>query len=205
MEKVLEFIDDNIASCAYAKKSVNGRYHHNSGYSSASSIIKHGILSIKDLHNSGINVYSLDALEKASNHLSHINGDDGISLSVVGLTDLYQDEDEYNPFNPNCVDFIVDDSIKAYRSTLHYGNEFISYNSIPNDKINAVDIRLREYIRLISKVDDINKAIKYYEDLRKIAITLKECSLDIPLREMSNDNCVLDIDKVSNMPKIKTF
>ena len=86
-----------------------------------------------------------------------------------------------------------------------YGNEFISYNSIPNDKINAVDIRLRKYLRLASNINDVNKAIRYYEDLREIASALKECSLDIPLREMSSDNYVLDIDRVSNMPKIKTL
>ena len=205
MDRVLEFIDDNIASSIYGRKTVNGRYHHNSSYSSANSIVKHGILSMKDLHNSGINIYSLDALERASNHLLHINGNDGISLAVVGLTDLYKDEDEYDPYKLECVDFVVDDSIKACRSTLHYGNEFISYNSIPNDKINAVDIRLRKYLRLASNINDVNKAIRYYEDLREIASTLKECSLDIPLREMSSDNYVLDIDRVSNMPKIKTL
>ena len=44
-----------------------------------------------------------------------------------------------------------------------------------------------------------------YEDLRKIAIAMKDANLDIPLREMSSDNYVLDIDRVSNMPKIKTL
>ena len=205
MEKILEFIDDNIASCICKEKSVDGRYHHNSSYSSASSIIKNGILSIKDLHNSGIMTFSSDALKNASDSLSHVNGDNGISLSVVGLADLYKDEDEYCPLNPCSVDFIVDDSIKAFRNSTHYGNEFICYNPITNDKINAVDIRLRKYLRLVSKVDDTKKAIKYYEYLREIANALKECSIDIPLREMSNDNCVLDIDKVSNMPKIKTL
>ena len=77
------------------------------------SIVKHGILSMKDLHNSGINIYSLDALERASNHLSHINGNDGISLAVVGLTDLYKDEDEYDPYKLECVDFVVDDSVNV--------------------------------------------------------------------------------------------
>ena len=41
-----------------------------------------------------------------------------------------------------------------------------------------------------------------YEDLRRIAIAMKDANLDIPLREMSDGNCCIDIDKAINMPKI---
>ena len=41
-----------------------------------------------------------------------------------------------------------------------------------------------------------------YENLRKIALAMKDAKLDIPLREMSDGNCCIDIDKTINMPKI---
>lgn len=204
MDRVLEFLDDNIASCEYGKLDVDGKFHHNAEYKDGSSIIRNGILSIKDLHNSGVRTFDEKALRVVQDHLSHINGDDGISLSVVGLNDLYRDEEEYNPFKPGRLDFIVD-GIKASRTTYHYGNEYICYNSIGNDKIKAVDIRLREYLRIVSNIDDVNMAIKYYEYLREIALTLKELNLSIPIREMSNNNRLLDTDRVINMPKIKTL
>ena len=41
-----------------------------------------------------------------------------------------------------------------------------------------------------------------YEDLRRIALAMKDTELDVPLREMSDGNSCIDIDKVIKMPKI---
>ena len=49
----------------------------------------------------------------------------------------------------------------------------------------------------------ISTLIQRYNCLRNIALTLKQEGLDIPLREMSHDDCSsLDIDKVASSPKL---
>lgn len=199
--EIREFIDDSISSALMGSCEVKDRYHHNSEFENASSILKNGILSISDLHKLKIINCSLERLEILSDINSHINGIDGVSLAVVGLLDLYKDEDVFDPFSPTHVDFIVDDNVKAGRISTHYGNEFISPCSISKDKIKAVDVRLRKYLRL--KNCDVNKLISYYESLRMIASTLKELSLDIPFRDMSDSNRCFDIEKVLKMPSIK--
>ncbi len=199
-KSVKEFINDYISSITLKKKEVkNGRYHHNCDYSDAPSIVRNGILSLSDISRLGIKKYSSKVIDLASDVESHINGSDAISLAVVGLTDLYRDEDEYNPFNPAVVDFIVSDSIKASRSSINYGNEFLSYEPIYSDKFKAIDIRLRAYLE---RTKDYKKVISMYEDLRRIALAMKDTELDVPLREMSDGNSCIDIDKVIKMPKI---
>lgn len=200
-KEIIEFIDDNISSALISGTQITDRYHHNSTYEDGPSIIKNGILTINDLNVRKIKKYSEQTLKNLDNIESHANGSDGVSLAVVGLTDLYKDEDEYDPFKPGSLDFIVDSAIIAGRSTYNYGNEFISRSSITPDKLKSVDIRLRKYLRLASKNGSNEELIKYYENLRLIALALKEQSLDIPLREMSDDNRCLDIDKVIKMPK----
>lgn len=199
-KNVIEFVNDYISSITSKNGEINnGRYHHNCEYSDAPSIVKNGILSLYDINRLGIKTYSSDVLDLASDIESHVNGCDAISLAVVGLTDLYRDEDEYDPFNPMLVDFVVSDNIKAGRSSINYGNEFLSYEPIYRDKFKAIDIRLRSYL---NKTKDYKKVIAMYEDLRKIALAMKSTKLDVPLREMSNGNNRIDIDKVINMPKI---
>lgn len=201
-KEIFEFIDDNIASTQIKGREIDAKYHHNTTYEQAPSIIKYGILSIEDLHKKGIVAYSDEALKRISNIESHVNGIDGISLARTGLTDLYGDEEEYDPLRPAVVDFIIDSNIKACRSTIHYGNEYIANSPIEPSKIQSVDIRIRKYLKLLEK-KDVETAIKYYENLKLIAQALKEKQLDIPLRELSEKNTSLDIDKVLKMPKIK--
>lgn len=201
-KEIFEFIDDNIASTQIKGREIDAKYHHNTTYEQAPSIIKYGILSIEDLHKKGIMTLSAEALKRISNIESHVNGTDGISLARTGLTDLYGDEEEYDPLRPAVVDFIIDSNIKACRSTIHYGNEYIANSPIEPSKIQSVDIRIRKYLKLLEK-KDVETAIKYYENLKLIAQALKEKQLDIPLRELSEKNTSLDIDKVLKMPKIK--
>lgn len=199
-KNIKEFVNDSISSITLGKRNIeNDRYHHNCSYSDAPSIIKNGILSLYDINRLGIKKFSADFLKYVSDIESHINGSDAISLAVVGLTDLYPDEDEYNPFNPELVDFVLSDEIKASRSTINYGNEFLSFKPIFIEKFKAIDIRLRDYLK---KTNDYKRVIAMYEDLRRIAIAMKDANLDIPLREMSDGNCCIDIDKAINMPKI---
>lgn len=201
--EIIEFIDKNIESAIGCECIINDKYHHNCGYKNSSSIIKHGILSINDLNKLGITEYSDEILKVLDDRESHINGIQGVSLSVVGLNDLYKDEVEYDPFNPKCVDFIVDSNVKAGRVSENYGNEFVCSSSITRDKIRAVDVRLRKFLKLIKDKDDIESAIKYYKYLQLLALTIKEEGVNIPLREMSYGDRCLDIEKVIKLPKIK--
>ena len=160
------------------------------------------------LEESGIKNYTDELLQKMGDIESHINGNDAVSLSVVGLQDLYPNEYEYDPFNPSQVDFLVSSEIQAGRLSIHYGNEFLSYKSIGVDKLKSVDIRLLELIELVeqgysSSNFSIQSAIQKYNYLKNIALTMKNSQLDIPLREMSyQDNSLMDVDKLSTTPKL---
>ena len=50
--------------------------------------------------------------------------------------------------------------------------------------------------------NDYKSVIDIYENLRKIALVMKDANLDIPLREMSYGNGCIDVDKAIKMPKI---
>ena len=187
-KEILEFIKDIIQSIALRKLEVKDcMYHHNTSYHTASSIIRNGILSLQQMHDSQIKNISSNLLNIADDTTSHINGKDGISLSKVGLSDLYRDEFEYCPFNPRYVDFQVDD-IKAYRNSGHYGNEFIAKESIMQDKFRTIDIRILEFIKAVKDNSDtkvLRDLIDKMNSLREMAVAIKELNLSVPLREAS--------------------
>lgn len=208
---VLEYIKYSLMDCISDPiEVINFKYHHNTGYAKATSILEHGILSMQMLADNGMVTYSKEILKNMSNLDSHVNGIDGISLSVTGLTDLSPKEDEWDPFNEHYVDFLIDD-VNAYRSCINYGNEFIAPNSISSDKIKAVDVRILKYLKLVATKKTLlpeEKAIKElvnkYNYLGDISRTLIESDLNIPLRENSNaQNNLLDVHKISKKPKIE--
>lgn len=206
---ILEYIKDTLNDLIIGQTTVNNcKYHHNTNYEDAASICQYGILSLEDLNRLGIKKFGDNLLHIMSDMESHVNGNKGISLSVVGLTDLYPNEDVYDPYKPTQVDFLVSSDIQAYRTSIHYGNEYLSYNSITNDKLRAIDIRLLKLIELLEKEtissdSSIQSIVKNYNCLRDIAIAINQKKLEIPIREMS-DNCnfTLDIDKMSLAKKL---
>lgn len=208
----LEYIKDIINDCKVGKSVVNNsKYHHNTNYEDASSICKYGILSLEDLNKLGIKNFPQEFLEKMDDIESHVNGKNGISLSIVGLQDIYPNEDVYDPYKPTQVDFLVSSDIQAFRSSIHYGNEYLSYNSISRDKLRAIDIRLLKLIELLENKNgnslnehSIQNIIQKYNSLKDIALTMKQYGLDIPFREMSyKDNFSMDIDKLSDTAVLK--
>lgn len=202
---IKEYINDTINSSITGKIVVNDAlYHHNTSYILAPSIIKNGILSIEDINKLGIRKYSKELLNIMADIDSHVNGKKYVSLSVVGLKDLYPDEEEYDPYKSNAVDFLISSNIKTYRMTIHYGNEYISESILP-DKIKSLDIRLLKYLDLVKKDGfySIESLMEKYNSLKEIALLIKETNLNIPIREMSNhDNLLLDTDKLANAPKL---
>ncbi len=201
---VLEYIRYTLNDIMIGTSDVtDAKYHHNTQYLLTKSIIKHGILSLEELNKLGIRNYTNDTLKVMDDIESHINGKTGISLSIVGLTDLYRDEEEYDPYDSSLVDLLVSSDIKAARNSCHYGNEFVSKKIITPNNIKSVDIRLLQYIESdrYKSIDDI---ISKYNSLRKIALSIIKRNLDIKFREMSDGNGdIFDIDRLSNIPKIK--
>lgn len=208
---ILEYIRDILNDSKIKLVSINdAKFHHNTSYEDASSVCKHGILSLADLNKLGIKNYSEDFLRIMNDTESHINGVNAISLSVVGLKDLYSHEEEYCPFSPDQVDFLISSGIKASRTSIHYGNEFLSYSKIGVEKLRSVDVRILLLIRLYENFNDnqlnnynIQYIINRFNLLKDIAISIKESQLDISFREMSSqNNHSLDIDKISVIPKL---
>ena len=145
-------------------------------------------------------------LKKFEDDDSHVNGIDAVSLSISGMDDLYGDEEEYNPFDPSRVDFLVSSEVMASRNSTNYGNEFLSIGSIGIDKIKAVDIRLIELMNKIGKNSyyTTEGMVNKYNALIDIARTIKEYNLDIPLREMSyGEEYSIDIDTLTRRPRLK--
>ena len=210
-EYILDYVssrlDDFIGECIIIN---DAKFHHNTSYSSTSSIIKNNILSMEELARKKIKNYSDDVLSVMNDTDSHANGSNGISLSIVGLDDINDDEFEYDPFNVNQVDLLIQSDVVARRNSVHYGNEYIASDEIEAEKISSIDVRLFKYIDLLiskGKIKDDEKAIatlvQRYNCLRNMAITLKQVGLDIPIREMSYDNCCsLDVDMLASSPKL---
>lgn len=200
-----DYIKEQISGSCYKKcEIIEGKFHHNSSYFDALSILENGILSIKKQKELKIRDISEKQLKLLDDTTSHINGIDGISLAVMGLTDLYYNEEEYIPYNPNLIDCIISEDIKAVRNTEHYGNEYIAYSDIEVSKIKAIDTRLIKLIEITKNKDE-----KFYKDLilkyntiLEMAKYIKTNKMVIKLREMSNGS-ILDINKLSNMPILK--
>lgn len=182
-------------------------YHHNTDYQAGILVVAHGILSLSSLNKIGLASFSDDELKRLSDIESHVNGIDNVSLSVVGLQDLYEGEDEYNPFSVDKLDIIVDQSIKAFRSSIHYGNEFLSRGDIHPKYIKSIDVRIEEYLKKIENsesMDEIFSLVEKINSLLDIATTIKNSN--ILLREVSFDqNEQLDARKLSRLPRINNI
>lgn len=204
---ILEYIRDILNSYKLKLSIVNtDNYHHNSRYDLGASIIKNGIMSLNDQNKNGIIKLSKEKLDLMGDISSHVNGNNGISLSKVGLTDLYRDEDEYDPFASYLLDFIISKDVNASRMTEHYGNEFVCYEKILPKMFKSLDVRLIDYLLQSEKKYDlkrVNEMIKKYNSLRDICNSMVESDIDFPLREMSlKDKFDIDASEIKKLPKL---
>jgi len=209
-KEILDYVEDSLTDVITPPiEVIDDKFHHNTRYEDAISIIENGILSGKEQNKLGI--VSDAKLELFEDIESHANGSESISLAVVGMTDLNPDEFEYNPFSEKHVDILITGDITARRVSTNYGNEYLVDASILTDKFRAIDTRLLAYIESIRVSStrepfdvSINQLLANYNKLKEVAVVLKKRSLNIPLREMStNAGTGLDIDKLANKPKIK--
>ena len=207
-EKLLD-VKDIIEDCLIRNIVIDDYlYHHNVSYQNTPSVVQNGILSLREQNERGITNYPEETLRILDDTSSHINGIDGISLSVVGLDDIARNKDEYDPFNSSYVDILLSKEVKTMRNSKNYENEFIADRIIMPDKFRSVDIRILRFIQeLLKKEDlskeDINNLIDKYNSLRKIANELVLTGNLVPIREMSYDNILLDTYKLSNAPRIQ--
>ena len=206
-EDVCDYIKDSLMdSFERIQKVKNAKYHHNTSYNYMPSIIKNGILPIKNLNDLNIRNFNPDALRILDDITSHPNGISGISLSVVGLEDIYPGEYEYNPMNMRSVDILITNDIKTSRNSMNYGNEFICYSPIEPSKFKSIDVRILKFLNYCQshfKESNIEELVYMYNSLQVIAESLNDMNLSIPLREMSRGgNRCLDVDKISKSKRI---
>ena len=204
---IYEYIKDILNESRIKSEEVSDSlYHHNRSYKKTPIVIRRGLLSLKDSTKLGIEHFTEEQLKLFSDETSHINGIENISLALTNLTDLYRDEDEYDPYSPYKPDILIDRSVVARRSSYNYGNEFLATSPITNDKFRSIDIRLLKLMEEYeSKKDEkgIKDLIEKYNYLREIANAIIETKLSLTLREMSKDNLTLDIEKIKNMPVLE--
>lgn len=202
---ILEYIRDVLNDCRIKSTEVeNARYHHNTSYEKATIAIKQGLLS-KNKQNELLNQVLTEREKKLFSDDGHVNGLDNISLSVVGLKDIYRDEMVYDPYSSIQIDILISSDIKAGRNSVNYGNEFLVENEIQNKYFKSIDLRLLKYISEFENglhSGNLKDLIKKYNYLAGISQALLDNNLDIPMRDMSVENLTLDKEKVIDLPKI---
>ena len=188
---------------------IDADYHHNTSYAESILICEHGILSLDELNKRGIRHDSKELLEKLSDIESHPNGTDGIALANEephGRSGRI-----YDPFNPTVVDFRVSNTVPAYHTSYHYDNELVCRRSIGLDEIKSIDIRIRKLCDLLlyTRKLDASKItretiVKNYNYLIELAQTLVRKELNIPLREMSDNEAIyiIDTQRLAEKPRL---
>lgn len=187
----------------------DAKYHHNTKYCDASSVIRLGILTMSELNKLKLRHDSPKSLKVMNDTLSQVNGLDGVSLAVTGLDDLYPDEDEFDPFLSDVVDFRIADTLspRPGRDSTKYGNEFIYRGIIKPEEFRAIDIRILEYIeQLENNVSNmgsrsIEELKNNYNNLLDMLKVLKDANLDVPVRETFGGFSI-DKEKMSECPRI---
>lgn len=205
---ILQHIKDSLLSVSYSKiNTIEDIYHHNTNYNNLKSVLENGLLNLESQKKQKIRCLQDNEMNLLSDIESHVNGVDGISLSVMNLTDLYRDELEYNPYDESLVDIIISDKIKAVRNCINYGNEFICYHTITQDMMKSVDIRLIDYInKLKNREYKLNNLINNYNSIIEASKIILDRKLNLQLREMSNNEVFnLDIQKVKKLPLLKNI
>lgn len=187
----------------HSKDVNNARFHHNTPYENGTNIINNGILSNNQLAKLNNRTLTKEEKYRLADE-SYVNSENNISLSVVGLSDLSKHELEYNPFVSSALDILISSDLKAYRRNTNYGNEFLAKDKIDPSFFRAIDFRLIKYMldKRIPSEKHLSNMILYYNQLRLIANSLIDKNLDIPLREMSNENITLDVEKLVKVPKL---
>lgn len=205
--KIYSLVKEAIYGCKEPFTLVeDDRFHHNINYSSVPSIIKYGILSyrkkMKIIENRKLNQKE----NFVYNDESHVNGVDSISLSTLNLDKNLISDSEwlYDHKSHTQADIVISSDVKAVRNRTNYANEFLVNDMIDTSNFKAIDFRLlsKNYITMNNQTNR-EKFIDNYNCLRKIAISLKENNLNIPIRERSLEDFNLNVDALENLPELR--
>lgn len=210
-DQVFKLIKENIYSCVVDKIELDDRkYHHNTKIESVSGILKTGLLSTRARRRLFDKRELTDEEEYKLEDEFYVNGADHISLSSmdVDFSQKYKDEDVYNPYYTASPDIIISKDIETYWNPTNYYNEYLVNEKIPVELFKSIEVKI---FKAMEK-RDTKAVLEYYNEIRKIALVLKELNLDIPVREsslvtsMDNENIealTLSKEKLINLPEIK--
>ena len=180
--------------------------------------VRYKILENRELTQKEIELFTSDCC---------VNGLNGVSISSINVdwAQMYRDECWYNPSRGVLANIVISNDVRAAQTTDHYFNEFVVYGGIAPKDFKAIDVRVLRLLDYYRKESDdvvINAMITQYNSLIDVASTIRELSMDIPLRESSKwtiqevmkgkfmDGIVesvlgivdLDVDKVAALPKM---
>lgn len=211
-DKAYKIVKEKIYSCKTKYiEVIDSHYHHETVFEKVPGILKYGILSIDEWAKVHKVTLTEEEIERY-NGIHHVNGLYCVSLSSMNLdfSQLYRNEDYYDSFNFGQVDLVISKEVKAARNTINFFNEFLVSTKVPVDKINGIDLKVLESYKkeIYPKTEDTKfnrtkKLLKNYNYLKYISRTLINNSLDIPIREVSEEKITLDPQKIIKLPSIK--
>lgn len=207
-ENIFELVKTNIYSCRTISRPVcDTKFHHQTKIENIPRVLRTGLLSKgKKLELEGRKLTEQEKYFFSDD--CHVNGIDYISLSSneVDFSQRCKDEFYFDPDTFEEADIVISKDVKAHRNSTNYFNEFLVRDIIPQELFNSIDIGIlrafnqKDYVKNhIAKIQDL---VKHYNNLRKIALALKESNLDIPFREVSYEIITLDPDKVIELPQL---
>ena len=182
------------------------KFHHNTRYSDAAKIVSTGLLSyLEKMKLAGKEPDYKELQIRSDEHF--VNGSTFISLSKEGFSeaDLYPGEDLwiFDYKKDDSVDIVISNDVKAVGIAINYLNEYLAEDRVDRDLFRAVDTRLINYFDSIDKSATFELKVRKFNNLREIALAMKESELDIPLRHNGVEQFGLDIEKVSSFPIVK--
>lgn len=90
------------------------------------------------------------------------------------------------------------------RNSINYANEYLVYKRISPKKIESIDTRILALLNLstMNEEEKINEIIKNFNYIRLISKEILKRNREILLREVSDDEINLDVEKLTKMPKL---
>lgn len=210
-----EFLKDVLLSCEIKSVIVNNAsFHHNTSFSEAPGIIRHGILTARQRATlMGYNLTEHQIINYYDDD-NYVSGLDCVSLSTPNFDyhELYKKPFIYDNRSCTRVDVVIDNSVKAYRNNNNCVNEYLVDGGIPPSLFRAIDIRILNCFNdsafsnpNITEEEKMKQILSYYDSLKEIAKAVIESELNVPLREMSSKNITLDPHKVIKLPCAKVL
>lgn len=203
---VYKEVKDSLFECKIINENIrNAKYHHNAKFFQGPSIIKSGILSLGEQRK----LEGRKLTEREKFILSddcYVNGSEYISVSSgdIDYENISEKEFIYNYASTNALDILISNDISAKRNSINYANEYLVYKRILPEKIKSFDTRILALSNLstISEEEKINQIVECFNYMKLISEEILNHNRKILLREVSDDEINLDVEKLTKMPKL---